>query len=37
LQARIGYKVKTDMPGLGGPEVEKLYARGKAWLRGQPL
>jgi hypothetical protein len=37
LQARIGYKVKTDMPGLGGPEVEKLYARGKAWLEGQPL
>jgi hypothetical protein len=37
LQARIGYKVKTDMPGLGGPEVDKLYARGKAWLEGQPL
>src|SRR3954453_7053457 len=28
LQARIGYKVKTDMPGLDGPEVDALYARG---------
>jgi hypothetical protein len=34
LQARIGYTVKTDMPGLDGPEVEALYARGAAWLRG---
>jgi hypothetical protein len=37
LQARIGYKVKTDMPGLDGPEVEALYARGAAWLKGKPL
>jgi hypothetical protein len=37
LQARIGYKVKTDMPGLDGPEVEALYARGAAWLRGRAL
>lgn len=22
------------MPGLKGPEVEKLYAEGKAWLEG---
>jgi SnoaL-like domain len=35
LQARIGYKVKKDMPGLKGPEVERLYASGKAWLAGQ--
>jgi hypothetical protein len=34
LQARIGYDVKTDMPGLDGPEVEALYARGAAWLAG---
>ncbi len=26
MQARIGYKVKTDMPGLDGPEVDALYA-----------
>ena len=34
LQTRIGYEVKRDMPGLKGPEVEALYARGKAWLSG---
>ena len=34
LQSNIGYKVKTDMPGLKGPEVEALYARGKRWLAG---
>jgi SnoaL-like domain len=34
LQTRIGYQVKKDMPGLKGPEVEALYARGKAWLGG---
>jgi SnoaL-like domain len=32
LQSRIGYEVKKDMPGLKGPEVEALYARGDAWL-----
>ncbi len=32
LQANIGYKVKSDMPGLKGPEVEALYARGREWL-----
>ena len=37
LQTQIGYKVKTDMPGLKGPEVEALYARGRAWLDGKPL
>ena len=37
LQTQIGYKVKPDMPGLKGPEVEALYARGKAWLSGGPL
>ncbi len=37
LQARIGYKVKPDMPGLDGPEVEALYARGAGWLKGKRL
>ena len=37
LQTRIGYKVKTDMPGSDGPELEALYARGERWLRGEPL
>jgi hypothetical protein len=37
LQTQVGYKVKeTGMPGLKGPEVEKLYAEGKAWLEGSP-
>jgi hypothetical protein len=34
IQSRIGYTVKRDMPGLKGPEVEALYARGAAWLAG---
>jgi len=37
LQSQIGYKIKLDMPGLTGPEVEALYARGDAWLGGAPL
>jgi hypothetical protein len=37
LQAGIGYKVKMDSPGLVGPEVERLYACGAAWLRGEKL
>jgi len=36
LQTQIGYAVKTDMPGLKGPEVEALYARGARWLAGGP-
>ena len=35
LQSLIGYPVKTDMPGLTGPEVEALYARCRAWLAGE--
>jgi SnoaL-like domain len=34
LQTRIGYKVKTDMPGLDGLEVAALYRRGQDWLNG---
>jgi hypothetical protein len=37
LQTGIGYAVKKDMPGLKGPEVEALYARGRRWLAGEPL
>jgi hypothetical protein len=37
LQSRLGYAVKRDMPGLAGPEVERLYARGAEWLAGKPL
>jgi hypothetical protein len=37
LQTNIGFNVKTDLPGLRGPEVEALYSRGKRWLAGEPL
>jgi hypothetical protein len=37
LQSGIGYPIKKDMPGLKGPEVEALYARGRRWLAGGPL
>lgn len=35
MQELIGYKVKRDMPGLTGAEVEKLYAEGRDWLAGK--
>jgi hypothetical protein len=34
LQSKIGFEVKPGLPGLRGPEVQKLYAEGKAWLEG---
>lgn len=34
---RSGFKVPTNLPGLDGPELEALYARGAAWLNGKPL
>jgi SnoaL-like domain len=34
LQTQVGFTVKPDMPGLTGPAVEELYARGEAWLEG---
>jgi len=37
IQTQIGYTVKLDMPQLAGPEVDRLYARGKAWLAGGSL
>jgi hypothetical protein len=37
LQSQIGYKIKLDMPGLTGPEVEALYGRGEVWLAGGTL
>lgn len=37
LQTQIGYDVKRDMPGLKGPEVERLYACARAWLDGGAL
>jgi hypothetical protein len=37
LQTKIGYKVKKDMPGLAGPDLDALYAKGEAWLKGRKL
>ncbi|MGA2893571.1 MAG: nuclear transport factor 2 family protein [Xanthobacteraceae bacterium] len=37
LQTKIGYKVKPDMPGIDGLELEALYARGAHWLGGGAL
>jgi len=34
LQCKNGFSVKIGLPGLRGPEVEKLYAEGRAWLEG---
>ena len=34
LQAKNGYSVKGDLPGLRGPAIEKVCAEGKAWLDG---
>jgi hypothetical protein len=34
-QTRGGLTVKRDMPGLKGSELEALYARGEAWLKGE--
>jgi hypothetical protein len=37
LQSKIGCKVKSDMPGIEGPALEQLYARGTRWLGGGAL
>jgi hypothetical protein len=37
LQSRLGFSIKTDLPQLRGPQVERLYAQGQAWLRGGPI
>ena len=34
LQHKNGFKVRIGLPGLRGPEVQKVYAEGKAWLAG---
>ena len=34
LQAKNGFTVKQDLPGVRGTAVQKLYAEGKAWLAG---
>ena len=36
LQSKVGFTVKTSLPGLKGPAVETLYAEGAEWLAGSP-
>jgi hypothetical protein len=36
LQTKAGFDVRLGLPGLRGPEVEKLYTQGAAWLAGSP-
>jgi SnoaL-like domain len=37
LQTRIGYTIKDELPGLDGPPLSALYAKGDAWLKGKKL
>jgi hypothetical protein len=37
LQHKIGYTIKDELPGLEGPPLAALYAKGKAWLKGKKL
>ena len=36
LQSKVGFTVKTGLPGLRGEAVATLYAEGAAWLAGSP-
>jgi hypothetical protein len=37
LQTSNGFTVAPNLPGLKGPEVEALYAKGREWLEGGPV
>ena len=37
LQTCIGFQLKTNMPGLKGPEVHALYGYGRDWLAGKSI
>ena len=37
LQTQIGYTIKDELPGLDGPPLDALYAKGEAWLKGKKL
>lgn len=34
LQSKIGFTVRTDLPGVRGEAVQRLYEEGRAWLAG---
>ena len=37
LQHKIGYTIKDELPGLDGPPLAALYAKGESWLKGKKL
>jgi hypothetical protein len=37
LQSRLGFSIKPDLPQLKGPQVERLYRQGQAWLAGAKI
>ena len=37
LQTRLGFSIKPDLPQLKGPQVERLYRQGQAWLGGAKI
>ena len=37
FQTKLGFTVKTDMPGLRGDALEQLLAHGNAWLAGREV
>jgi hypothetical protein len=37
LQTRLGFRIKPDLPQLKGPQVERLYRQGQAWLGGAKI
>lgn len=37
LQESIGFRVKRNMPGLIGPDVDALYGYGRDWLAGESI
>jgi hypothetical protein len=37
LQTRLGFTIKPDLPQLKGPQVERLYRQGQAWLGGAKI
>jgi len=34
LQTKLGFRIKQGLPQLKGPDVERLYRHGRAWLEG---
>ena len=37
VQSKVGFQVRTDLPSLRGPAVDRVYVIGAAWLARQPM